>query len=630
MSRGWLVAFAAACACGGASRAPAASGDRPGSSLGAIRITGNRAIASDELEAALALHEAIGDGAAVDPYLLSLDTGRIRAAYLRRGFFAVTVTPTVEQRGGSQVVTFTVAEGRRAVSRVEITGLPPEVAAAAARAVVGLGDGAPFEYDVYDAAKQPLTDLVANAGYAHVRITGTVTAEPAGAIAAMRYTVEPGPRCTFGEVRLPRLAPDLEEAVRARLRFAKGDRYSAAALAEAQTELTQLGRFAAVKLTPDLSGDGAVIHVAVELAPATRHEFHFGGGAGYEPLTYELRGIAGGSVVPEAHPLVTMAVDGRIAATFPHGATADGAPVQPKARLLGSLQRIDLGWPRLRGEIELGYDYQAVEAYTWTGPHARLGLGAPLGPRWLQARIGWLLEQLFFTDQDKALDASTLAQLRLDRSQRLGAYQASLVADRRDNPIEPHRGVYAAVTAAIGTPYAGGELSYRQITPELRVYFSIGDTVFAVRARAGQIFGDIPVTERYFSGGAAQRGFSDRQLAPRVIAGAGCSDVGSKEVVIGGAGLIETGVELRRLLASPWGWPVGTNLFLDGADVTCQARSVDPWDLRWAVGGGLWLKIGELKVRGEIGYRFNRMDDLSGGSSAFGNYAWHLGIGEAF
>lgn len=617
--------FAAAWACGGSSRAPAAAGEQ----LGAIRITGNRAIASDELEPALALREAIGDGAAVDPYLLSLDTGRIRAAYLRRGFFAVTVTPTVEQRGGRQVVTFTVAEGRRAVGRVEITGLPPEVAPAAARAVVGLGDGAPFDYDSYDAAKPLLTDLVANAGYAHVRVTGSVTADPGSAIAAVRYAVEPGPRCTFGQVRIPALAPDLAAAVRARLGFATGDRYSAAALAEAQTELTQLGRFASVKVTPDLSSDGAVIDVAVELAPATRREVHLGGGAGYEPLTYELRLIAGGSLVPAAHPLVTAAVDGRVAVTFPHGANADGAPVQPKARLLFSLQRIDLGWPRLRGEIEAGYDYQVVEAYTWNGPHVRLGLGAPLGPRWLQARIGWLLEQLFFTGVD-GLDASAKQRLRLDRSQRLGACQASLVADLRDNPIEPHRGVYAAATAAVGTPYAGGELSYRQITSELRGYVSLGETVFAIRARAGQIYGEVPVTERYFSGGAAQRGFSDRQLAPRVIAGAGCSDVGSKAVVIGGAGLIETGIELRRPFASLWGFPLGTNLFLDGADVTCQARSVDPQNLRWAVGGGLWWKPYGLKIRGEIGYRVNRMDDLSGGSSAFGNYAWHLGIGESF
>lgn len=617
--------FAAAFACGGPSRAPVTAGQ-----LGAIRIVGNRAIASDQLESALALHEAIGDGAAVDPYLLGLDTDRIRAAYLRRGFFAVTVTPTVEQRGGRQVVTFTIAEGRRAVSRVEISGLPPEVAPAAARAQVGLGDGAPFDYDAYEAAKQPLADLVENAGYAHVRVTGAVTADPGGAIAAVRYTVEPGPRCAFGEIRLPPLAPDLAAAVRARLPFATGDRYSAAALAAAQAEINQLGRFSSVTVAADRGGDRPVIDVAVELTPATRHEVHLGGGLGYEPLTYELRGLAGGSVVPEAHPLVTAAVDGRVAVTVPHGAST-GGDVQPKVRILGSLQRIDLGWPRLRGVFEVGADYQTVEAYTWIGPHVRLGLDAPLGPRWLQARIGWLLEELAFINIDGSLDDAARNNLGLSGSQRLGAYQASLVADLRDDPIEPHRGVYAAVTAAAGTPYAGGELRYLQVTPELRGYLSLGDTVVAVRARAGQIFGDVPVTERYFSGGTSgQRGFSERQLAPRAIAGAGCSDTGPNAIVIGGAGLIETGVELRRPLASPWGLPVGSNLFLDGADVTCRRQDVDPWHLRWAVGGGLWFKLAGLKIRTELGYRLNRTDDLSGGSSAFGRYAWHIGVGETF
>lgn len=598
--------------------------------LGAVRIAGNRAIASDQLESALALHEAIGDGAAVDPYLLGLDTDRIRAAYLRRGFFAVTVTPTVAQRDGRQVVTFTVAEGRRAVSRVEILGLPAEVAAATARARVGLGDGAPFDYDAYDAARQPLADLIENAGYAHVRVTGAVTAEPGGAVAAVRYTVEPGPRCTFGQVRIPPLAPDLAAAVTARLGFAAGDRYSAAALAAAQTELYQLGRFASVTVTADRSGEGPVIDVTVELAPATRREVHLGGGVGYEPLTYEVRGVAGGSVVPEAHPLVTAAVDGRVAVTVPHGASADGGPVQPKLRLLGSLQRIDLGWPRLRGEIEAGADYQTVEAYTWVGPHVRLGLGAPLGPRWLQARIGWLVEELAFINVDPTLDTDARQKLRLEGSQRIGAYQAALVADLRDDPIEPHRGVYAAATAAVGTPYAGGELQYRQITPELRGYVSLWDTVIAVRARAGQIFGDAPVTERYFSGGSGERGFSDRQLAPRVAAGTGCSDTEPSASVIGGTGLIETGVELRRPVASPWGLPVGVNLFLDGANVTCDAGSVDPRKLRWAVGAGLWGKVAGLKVRTELGYRLDGTDPLSGGSSAFGRFAWHIGVGEAY
>src|ERR1051325_764944 len=146
---------------GGGSAPPALEG-RPG----AIRIVGNHAIASDALEPALALHEAIGDGAAADPYLLTLDTDRIRAAYVKRGFFAATVAPSVEPpASGAQVVVFTVVEGRRAATRVVITGLPSELAPGTARALVELGDGAPFDYDRYDAAKAPLVAPLRNGGH---------------------------------------------------------------------------------------------------------------------------------------------------------------------------------------------------------------------------------------------------------------------------------------------------------------------------------------------------------------------------------------------------------------------------------------------------------------------------------
>lgn len=652
MSRRWLVAFAAASACGGQPRAPASPADQ----LGAIRIVGNRAIASDSLESALALHEAIGGGGALDPYLLSLDTDRIRAAYMKRGFFAVTVAPRVEQRErGSQVAVFAITEGRRAATRVEITGLPPEVPPAAARALVELPDGAPFDYEVYDAAKQPLTELIENAGYAHVEVRGTVDGDPVAAVAAVRYDVHPGPRCTFGAIRIAgNVHPDLAAAVRARLRFATGDRYSSAALAASQAEIYDVARFSSVQVVADRGGAGQVIDVAVELVEANRHELHAGFGLGVEPVSYEARVLGGGSLVPAARPLVTLATDARVAVTLPR--TTDTSEVEPKVRLLGSLQRIDLGWPRVRGEIEGGLDYQTLEAYTWSGAHVRLGLGAPIVSRWLRASIGWVLEGLTFRniqviDPDpETTDGQTLeiarrarSELGLAGSHLRGAYQGSLIADLRDDPIEPHGGGYLAVTTSVGTRLAGGDLEYVQVTPELRGYVSLGELVVAVRGRAGAILGQVPVTERYYSGGTGQRGFSARYLAPRVVLDpAGCSDTGRamsaapdvapSSIAIGGAGLIETGIELRRPIASLGGVPVGANLFLDGADVRCRPEDLDPVDLHWAVGVGLWSKLAGLKVRGELGYRLNRKGpgELSGGPSGLGDFAWHIGIGETF
>jgi len=490
--------------------------------------------------------------------------------------------------------------------------------------------------------------LVENAGYAHAKVDGKVDADPSRATATVRYTVEPGVRCAFGKITIAGKFPaSLEAAVHARLRFAEGDRYSVSAIEETQAELYGLGRFSTVHIGPDGHDrrdhrDGtedetaAVIDIAVELAEANRHELHGGGGLGYEPLTYEARLRGGGSLVPARLPLMTLAADARVALTIPHD--FDQTKIEPKVRGLVSLQYLDLLWPRLRGEVEAGADYQSVEAYIWTGEHARLGLGAPLGVRWLQLRVGWLLEHLTFSknpnsplDLACSMGSETPAKaLGLCGTPLRGAYQVSLVADIRDNPIEPRQGVYLDLRVTKGTRFAGGELTYLQLTPELRGYVSLGGTVIAARARVGAIFGDVLPTDRYFSGGSVgQRGFSERQLAPNVL---NCVHSGPS-APIGGAGLIETGVELRRQLGTLWALPVGANVFLDGGDVQCTPEDLDVRQLSWAVGAGGWAKlVGDFKLRIDLGYRLNSTElyPRSTDPHAFANIAFHIGVGEVY
>jgi outer membrane protein assembly factor BamA len=625
------VALLCACACSHPPHVEAPASDH----LAGLRIEGNHAIATGALEPALALHEVVGAGGAIDPYVLTADADRLRAAYVKQGFFAVQVTPRIERAGHAQLVVFTVVEGRRATAQIEIAGLPPEVPLATARALIALADGAPFDYAAYDAAKQPLAALVENAGYAHVEVSGRTIADPGAAIARVRYQVAPGVRCRFGEIRGGEtLAPSLRAAVFARVRFATGDRYAVSVMEEARAEIYELGRFSTVQIVPDRASSAAVIDVKIELSEATRHEIHAGFGVGYEPASYELRVRGGGSFVPAAQPLLTLASELRVALTVPHDGEL-GAPqldqVQPKVRGLVSLQRLDLWRPRLRGEVEAGADYQTVEAYTWTGAYVRLGLGSPLGPRWLQLHVGWQLEHLRFDDIASALADETV-RLRLDGPQDLGEYQAALVADLRDNPIEPHRGAYVDLRAAVGTPLALGDATFLQLTPELRGYLTLARITIAARARVGAIFGAVPVTERYYSGGTSgQRGFSERQLSPKRPAT--CAMPTGCPVVVGGAGLIEAGVELRRQIGSLWKIPVGLNLFLDGGDVTDTPQALDPANLYWAVGTGIWGKlVGDLKIRIDLGYRLNRTtapDPLATGGG-IDNFALHLGVGESY
>jgi outer membrane protein assembly factor BamA len=619
-----IVASLAGClvaACGGAQHAGApAAADR----LGGIRIEGNRAIASPALERGLALYQAQHDGpAVVDPYLVSVDTDRIRAAYLRRGFFAVTVATRIDRDApAGPIVVFAIAEGPRALTRVEIAGLPRELTAAAARAKVALPEGAPFDYDTYEAAKQPLIALLRNAGYAHADVRGRI--DSAAGDAHVHYELAPGPRCTFGQIRIAAPIDDrLAAAVRARLQVAPGDQFATSALEDSQAELYALGRFSTVQLVPDLAGD-AVIDVAVELALTSRHEVHAGGGLGYDPVSYEVHGRGGGSWIPAGLPLLGLATDARVTVTMPHDFNGDD--VLLKLRGLVSVSYLDLFRPRLRGELEVGADYQTVEAYTWAGEHVRIGASTPLGVRWLTLRAGWVLEQLQL-EPDPGLDDATRQRLRLDRDQRRGAYEASIVADLRDDPFEPRRGLYVELRAARGTRFALGQLDYWQVTPDVRGYLALGEVVVAARARFGAILGEVPVTERYYSGGTAgQRGFAYRRLSPM-------ASVGDHSVVVGGAGLIETGLELRRRIGELWAVPIGANLFLDGGDVADHVDQLDPTSLYWAVGAGAWGKlIGDLKLRVDLGYRLNDRgpDDPLRLGSWSDNLALHIGIGEAY
>ena len=145
-----LLALAA---CGGAPKRVHKPGDEY---LAAIRIEGNRAIPSDDLIPGLALERNALAPRSIDDYKLQLDTQRIATAFQKLGFFQVDVKTRLEKTGDAATLVFTVVEGPRATVQVELLGLPPEVPQDKARKLVGLADGAPFDYEAYDDAKTAL------------------------------------------------------------------------------------------------------------------------------------------------------------------------------------------------------------------------------------------------------------------------------------------------------------------------------------------------------------------------------------------------------------------------------------------------------------------------------------------
>jgi translocation and assembly module TamA len=598
---------------------------RPGEEfLDAIKIEGNASIKDKTLREGLALRKVKKRGASPDPYLVVIDGQRIRGAYLRRGFLEVDVRSRVERVGDKTTVIYTVQEGPRATTRVMITGLPkddPELFQRV-RETLPIEDGEYFEYEPYDLAKERMLGVIEDAGYAHAQLNAHVIADRANHMAIVHLDYEVGPKCQFGTIDISGVSGELADAARARVAFEPGEQYSSAAIAETQRALYDMKRFSTVRILPDKT-DGAVVNVRISLARSTRNELSLGGGVGMDPSVYEVRGRSGYTKLGWPFPLTDFNVDLRPA----YAMLRDGSGYEPRIRAMARLRRIDLFRPFITGEVEGGYNYLTVEAYTSYGPRTRLGLESPLFVKSLRLRGGWEFEYLDFRHISPLIDPTLQMELGLDRPQRVGQYTQAVSLDLRDNPIEPTLGVFAELRVDEGTKYAAGDPEFIRVTPELRGFVPVPglEMVIASRARYGRIYGDIPVTERYFSGGSTtQRGFGERRLAPSLV---GEVDGDMRVVPIGGAELVEANLELRTRLTTIKGMDLGGVTFLDGGDVT-EPGGVDVSNLHWAAGAGLRLFTPVGPIRFDVGYRLNRTGP--GEPDPGSRFAFHLSIGEAY
>ncbi|HEY6034480.1 MAG TPA: BamA/TamA family outer membrane protein [Kofleriaceae bacterium] len=637
-----VVMLALVAACGGSGAwAPARPHPNKGDYLAHLKLesTGANPVAPSEILPRLGLTAVAKREGVIDEYQLQLDTSRIAGVYQRLGYFSVEVKSKVVKLDpaypDAATLVFTVTPNKRATVHLEFFGLPDNVPFSKVRDVVPIKEGSAFDYDVYDATKEPLLDLLMDNGYAHARVEGTVIADRAQARATIRFVADPGPASTFGEIEIQGVTePMLVDALRARIKWATGDAFSHKAVVDTQTAIYGVGLFGTVRVEPALDDLSPSVPVKISVTPVTKNEASAGGGFGIEPEAYALRGRFTWTRHGVLTPLTTSVLDLRPEYAFETQTCSSiwafwSCKRDFRGRVVETLTQQDLFAPELRGDGEIGADYLVYEAYSKLGAHVRLGLAKPWFERRLELRIGWQYQVNDFPNS--YVDQATDQRLGIDHVNYVGSYTGAVVLDLRDSPINPTFGLYAEVRAAVGTHFALGAYDYLQLTPQVRGFLPLGsDYVLAARARFGTITGDVPATERYFGGGtASMRGFSARQLSPFVRS----TRDPLPNVPIGGAGLLELSAELRiPAYFTLLGLPVSSVLFLDGGDVTFTASELDPQNLHWATGFGLRFvtPIGPVGI--DIAYRLNRTahDAEMLNPNAGHHFNWLLAVGEAF
>jgi translocation and assembly module TamA len=611
----------------------------------------------DELLEGLATRPASGwwlwrDEHRLDTVALERDRSRIETYYHERGYFSAEVT-YVELRevGRGRVdVVFHVRAGAPSVlADVLIEGAPerptgamaeavsdrPAVHEPALRRLIDLPLGRRFVYARYQLGEALIGQALRLAGFAHAEVRGRVAVDREARRVGVRYEIDTGPRVRFGEVRVTGLEELPESVVRNRVAWSPGEIFDPRVVTDTRRSLQALRRFQSVRIELADPAPSPVADIRITAVETLPREIRLGVGVGVDAAYWELRGRAGYRVFGFPDALSTFSAELRPALSYERSVSEDLEDVEPVGQAVASVLREDLFMPLLRGEALVAYTLEKYEAYDSLGGRFRTGLSrAWLGER-LRVGAGWQLELLELRDVAPVISAPVREEIGLDGFYQLGLFEQFVAFDTRDNPLDARRGIYAELRMRQGGRAAGGDFFFVTITPELRGYLSPTDQLtLAARVRYGQILAGpgLPVTERYYSGGASNhRGFPQRRLSPAAV-----DEQGElTPVAIGGEAMLETSVEARLDLfhfREQW---VGIATFLDGGRVTTRPAVLDPFDpteLYWAAGAGLRYDtpVGPLRV--DAGYRLNRHgnDYLVSDRTVWDRIALHLSIGEAF
>ncbi len=597
-----------------------------------------------------------------DAAILELDLERIERWYHARGYYGVRVLgvsyepPAAKLRDTSSCphgckldLTIRVTEGQpvriRKVALHELEALDADVQTEL-REALELGTGDVFDEGLYDRARERLAAVLREHGFAHARIRGDVTVDRQGLTADVDLTVEPGPVCVIGEVRLSTKEPVPEAPVLAVTQLERGSLFRASALADAQRAVYALGAFGAVTVRPDPEDQGRVIDVLVEVEPRRKSEWLVGAGV--------MSGVISTGAIAEEQLSVPQ-WDVHLIGSYEHRNFLGGLrrlriEERPRLLFLGPFPQVPSNSPRFGNTLLLTFSQPGViEPRTtlffenkWDyGPDPfllffRHDFGAAIGlARWffsqrLNVRVA-VHQEVMHVSPRQPIETG----LPTPSSYLLPFLEQRLTLDLRDDSGNPTKGAYLGMGIHEALRLLDPSWNYVRLTPEARGYVPLGlGIVLAGRFAVGSlhIFDRSPKLDadaqklgpqayRLRGGGAqSNRGFGPGQL------GDGLS---------GGVRRWESSLELRIPLAESF----AVAFFGDMGDVHAEP-SFRFGHLNTAVGGGLRYRTIVGPIRFDVGYRPKSLqrtrgsapDDAPTTNLGFARFdgAIHLTIGEAF
>jgi outer membrane protein assembly complex protein YaeT len=568
---------------------------------------------------------------------LQFRRGRFSNAFLRRdkesisnlyranGFRDIAVTSEVTDdykgRKGDLAVTLNIDEGRQwIVSRLDVTGYS-KLDLHRILSTLNSSQDEPFSEFNIAADREQILNYYFENGFPNAQFSWTSTPGGKPTVVNLKYTIIEGEQQFVRQVITQGLRTTRENLVDKQIRLGPGDPLSPVKMAETQRRLYDLGIFAKVDMaTQNQDGETDNKYVLYDMEEASRWNLTGGVGA-------EVARIGGSNAANDL--------------SNPGGATGFSPLLEAdlsRLNFLGLGQTISL---RTRYAT---YDQRAQIVYLIPRLHDRRNLDLTITTlydnsydvRTFAAKREEVSAQLtdrlsktttaFFRLSYRNVDVSNLKidpllVPLLSQTTRTGMVSVNLVNDRRDDPIDAHRGIYDSIDFGVASHYLGGRSNFLRMLGRNATYKRIGEklvlarqTTFGLLPTYGKApvtspedLDPIPLSERFYGGGGdTLRAFPQNQAGPRDP---------TTGFPLGGSALLFNNTELRFPLI---GDNIGGVLFEDFGNVFDKPGDIsfafhqphpdDPTDFNYSVhaaGFGIRYKTPIGPVRLDLAYSIN-------------------------
>ncbi|MGH9431761.1 MAG: POTRA domain-containing protein [Terriglobia bacterium] len=502
-----------------------------------LAIQGNKHFSDDDLLALVTIKKArFFSRGRFSNALLDQSIKNLSNYYRQAGFEDVKIRPQVIDREPQVSVTLRINEGPQTmVAALDVAGNKTQPLSKLAPQGLNLKPGKPYSQRLLNQDRDQMMSTYLNLGYADATFKATVRRLKGHPHQVdVTYAIQEGPRAFIQSVLLMGQQQTREAFIARTADLHAGAPLSEGRLLESESRLDELNIFDWASIQPRRPiTNQSHEKVLVKVHEAKRNSLSYGIGFEVQPRTGNL---PAGTVALPGLPPVGLPNSFRVTQksfVSPRGSIAytrrnlrglgETAAVSALVSRLDQRGTFTYSDPHFRG-LNWSSLFSASAERTSENPlfTARLGqasfqLQRPLD----RARTKTLL--LRYSFQRTTLTNLLIPGLVLpqDRSIRLSTLSATYIHDTRNNPLDAHRGIYQTFDFDINPKIIGSSADFSRFLGQTAFYREVRPwLVWATDVRAGVAKpfsgGEIPLSERFFTGGAdSLRGFPTFGAGPQ-------------------------------------------------------------------------------------------------------------------